>query len=371
MAILNAPWVFWSAITIGAIALLAFIWAFRGDRARGRRRCPKCWYDMGGISGLTCPECGRVAKSEKQLSRHRRRKRVMLASVLLALLSAAALARPLHSRIYIALNTGYRLVDEINVQGVTVKAYRYDFVRDDDWKQPKVEVWIGREKLLQLSDHHVMIGGSTGYRSPLIARGENVDGTGGKPDIIITLDSGGNRCCETVYILSVNKHPYDGRVSVSIDDVIPPTGRGVWEDVDGDGAFEYVTDDPQFACGPWTSCASSPNAPIILEWTEAGYAPSRRLMLASPPSDAEVRDLASDIRNREPNRVQPGVDLIQAAIPMIYQGNADAAEQLVHMAWRDDMAGGDWSDPGEMWAEFWSVIDAGPYGTFIRGLNAR
>ena len=56
---------------------------------------------------------------------------------------------------------------------------------------------------------------------------------------------------------------------------------------------------------------------------------------------------------------------------MIYQGNAGAAEQLVHMAWRDDMADGYWSDPGEMWDEFWSVIDAGPYGTFIRGLNAR
>lgn len=371
MAWLNASWMFWSAVALGSAAWLVFVWAFRGDRSRGRRRCPKCWYEMRGIAGLTCPECGRAARSERRLFRTRRRKRLMLVMFALMLLAGAVLARPLHRRIYIALNTGYRLVDEISVQGVTVKAYRYEFVGDDDWKQPKVEVWIGREKLLQLSDHHVMIGGGTGRGGQQIGRGASADGTGGNPDIVITLDSGGNRCCETVYILSVSKHPYDGRISVSIDDVIQPTGRGVWDDVDGDGVFEYLTDDPQFACGPWTCCASSPNAPIILEWTNTGYAPSSRLMPAPALSIAEVESLATDIAARPVSPTEPGVHLIQTAIPMIYRGNADAAERLVHLAWREDMIDSYWSTPDAMWAEFWSVIDAGPYGAFIRGLNAR
>ena len=35
------------------------VWAMFGDRARGRRRCPRCWYDMSGATLLKCPECGR------------------------------------------------------------------------------------------------------------------------------------------------------------------------------------------------------------------------------------------------------------------------------------------------------------------------
>lgn len=45
----------------GGVVLLgrALLW----DRARGRRRCPKCWYDMSGVDSLRCPECGREAMS--------------------------------------------------------------------------------------------------------------------------------------------------------------------------------------------------------------------------------------------------------------------------------------------------------------------
>lgn len=53
--------------------LLLLLWALFSDRARARRRCPKCWYDMAGVPGLRCPECGREAKSEVRLHRTRRR----------------------------------------------------------------------------------------------------------------------------------------------------------------------------------------------------------------------------------------------------------------------------------------------------------
>jgi hypothetical protein len=37
-------------------------WACFDDKARWRRRCPHCWYDMSGATGLVCPECGRDAR---------------------------------------------------------------------------------------------------------------------------------------------------------------------------------------------------------------------------------------------------------------------------------------------------------------------
>lgn len=67
-----------AAIALGGLALLA--WALLADRFRTRRlrrrgelrRCPRCWYDMSALPGLTCPECGRTARRERALARTRR-----------------------------------------------------------------------------------------------------------------------------------------------------------------------------------------------------------------------------------------------------------------------------------------------------------
>src|SRR5262245_37748443 len=70
-----------------AVALLAVAAAWVGwewDPARGRRRCGGCWYEMAGVPGLRCPECGREAKGEGELLRTRRsRGLIALACVLL------------------------------------------------------------------------------------------------------------------------------------------------------------------------------------------------------------------------------------------------------------------------------------------------
>jgi hypothetical protein len=63
------------AITLGLIGLIVLAFALFRDRSRGRRRCPKCWYSMDGAPTLTCPECGKVARSEKKLHKTRWSKR--------------------------------------------------------------------------------------------------------------------------------------------------------------------------------------------------------------------------------------------------------------------------------------------------------
>ena len=79
-------------MSVCLFALCLTIWAFIGDRARGRMRCPKCWYDMSGSQGLQCPECGRAARNEQQLSKSRRPRWAFVLAVLMIVPAVYAMA---------------------------------------------------------------------------------------------------------------------------------------------------------------------------------------------------------------------------------------------------------------------------------------
>jgi hypothetical protein len=85
----------WVWVVVAVPLLGAGVWFVArfvvGDRARGRLRCPRCWYDMGG-GGEKCPECGRVVRSARELGRSRRRKRWAAAGVGLLVLGGGSLA---------------------------------------------------------------------------------------------------------------------------------------------------------------------------------------------------------------------------------------------------------------------------------------
>ncbi len=67
-----ASW-FLSIGSFAGIVLLTALAArsFAGDAARGRRRCPRCWHELGPI-GLRCTECGHLARDEQDVARTRR-----------------------------------------------------------------------------------------------------------------------------------------------------------------------------------------------------------------------------------------------------------------------------------------------------------
>ena len=93
-------WVFW---TCGALlAMLGawwFYWSLFADRSRGRRRCPRCWYELGGAPGTRCPECGRDAGREVRLFKTRRWwTHAALAVVVLVLATASALTPRVRER---------------------------------------------------------------------------------------------------------------------------------------------------------------------------------------------------------------------------------------------------------------------------------
>lgn len=79
-------WIGWASLgVIGAGAAVA-VWALFWNRGRGRLRCRKCAYDMAGV-GLTCPECGKVHKSEKVLRRSRRKWKTVCLALAVVLLT--------------------------------------------------------------------------------------------------------------------------------------------------------------------------------------------------------------------------------------------------------------------------------------------
>ncbi len=86
------------ASATGLAGLVLLIVALVGDRSRGRRRCPSCWYSMSGTPGLVCPECGRDARSERRLLRTRRRWRLGALAILILLGSGGGYAYHIAAR---------------------------------------------------------------------------------------------------------------------------------------------------------------------------------------------------------------------------------------------------------------------------------
>ncbi len=99
----NSDWIFY---TLAAILAPSGIWLlYRGifkDRSKGKRRCPRCWYDMSGIPAAgespdtkwICPECGSACNSERRLFRTRRHWRAAAVGVLLGAIACASFVAP-------------------------------------------------------------------------------------------------------------------------------------------------------------------------------------------------------------------------------------------------------------------------------------
>jgi HEAT repeat protein len=121
------------------------------DRPRGRRRCPRCWYDMSGTPGLRCSECGREVAGERKLQKTRRHP--MLAAVSLALLLAAAIASrtpaALEQRTWWALLPTPALVlllqlRPLNQEAIADLVAAGPLAQRTSWERYLIGAWCGR-----------------------------------------------------------------------------------------------------------------------------------------------------------------------------------------------------------------------------------
>ncbi len=102
--ITTSDWIFYTLSAILALSGVCLLYhALFKDRSKGKRRCPRCWYDMTGIPAVataseanawTCPECGRIAAREGQMLRTRRYWFSGVAGAALLALSYAAFMTP-------------------------------------------------------------------------------------------------------------------------------------------------------------------------------------------------------------------------------------------------------------------------------------
>jgi len=138
-----------AAIVTAVLALAVCGWVVRGDRPKGRRRCPKCWYDMTGTAA-TCPECGRTQKHEQRFFRTRRRWRTAVACFLVTLAGAGTAAWRAEPKWWehtptIVLYGVYRFTDW-RVRDVRSELFSRWDVAFDSWTR-EVLVWDATRRL--------------------------------------------------------------------------------------------------------------------------------------------------------------------------------------------------------------------------------
>ncbi|MHC4588236.1 MAG: hypothetical protein ACYTAQ_02605 [Planctomycetota bacterium] len=127
-------WIAWCWLVVAGLAIA--VWALWADRSRGRLRCPRCWYDLGGARLWRCSECGHRATTERSLRRTRRHWRLAMAGAcFLALGGAAPLVANVGSR------WPRRVPTTVLILGLSMFE---DAQRNDGWKREALEELLCR-----------------------------------------------------------------------------------------------------------------------------------------------------------------------------------------------------------------------------------
>ena len=177
--------------------------------------------------------------------------------------------------------------------------------------------------------------------------GSDITGDG-EPNLVISQFTGGAHCCFIFYVFSIG---YEFKVLDIIN--AADTLGSYFEDLDGDGIFEFLSRDWSYAY--WNACfAESPFPNIVLEFRDGKYQLAPELMIKPAPSfekEAEViREIQADERwgwdfedawtlawsNGEGFAVPPQV--WEHMLDLIYTGHTDLAWYFLDKVWFKDEA---------------------------------
>lgn len=343
MSIEFPTWMWFAGGCLIVAGMSMVIWSLRGDRSRGRRRCPKCWYVMQGLPGMRCPECGREAKREHELLRPRRRWRFAALGMAVLLAAPSYFAyRQFHERGWYWLLPRYKTASDTTVAGWRVRLQK---ARDpDDIIGDRLLISRRGCPTFTLDGWRIQIGeiSDPDRDGPRVGIGQDITGDG-VPDLIVSDYSGGAHCCTTYHILSLGAWEV-----VTLQELDAGHAGAHFVDVDGDGLPEMRTMENAFAYwnGPF---AGSSFPKVTLKWIDGRYQVAGDLMRADAPSDSELRKRAAAIRTNEywlrqlavDSSALPPADLWGEMIDLIYTGHADLAWQFFRDAWPDERPGRD------------------------------
>jgi hypothetical protein len=238
-----------------------------------------------------------------------------------------------------------KLVAEQSFQNYTVRVYEKSF--DEGY----FEVFKDGEPVLRQDEYgRFYIGHLDEEFNEPIEMGRDITGEG-LPDLVISHWAGGAHCCLELYVFELGQvFRRIGQLNAGHSD------RSHFEDLDGDGKLEFLTNDWTFAY--WkTSFAASPAPPVILRFQEGGYHLATDLMLKPAPAEEELKKQAQEIQV-DPAWAEgrPPEKLWATMLDLIYSGHADVARQFFETAWP---AGVEGQEP--FWSEFQTQLTTSPY----------
>lgn len=330
------PWMApWSGrvLTLGVFAFgLWLMWRGWRRRKRDAPHCPACDYNLTGSTSPSCPECGFTPTDEGHKFRGRRRWRLVLIGLLVAM-SLPVYVVQRRVRVYgweyytyvgpIYWLSPTKTIEEQQVNGLTIRV-----IRD---RRPMSLLYTFEIR----RNHRVLYAGSD-YRIKL---GHTLWSDGEVTVTYVETYSGGAHCCETTDVLVFRG---------GIFEVYPIHGYHssiVFTDLDGDGVPEVELNDWTFQY--WnTSFADSPAPRVVLKWDGDRFNADPQLMRQPAPPDAELDSEAAAFRQRmltEGDQFELWMrsGLWRRMLDLIYTGHADRAWDFFDDAWPDEHPGKD------------------------------
>jgi hypothetical protein len=337
----------------GALALAGLIlasWGWWSDRAKGRLRCPKCWYSLEGVAApAQCPECGAIS-SIFQLRRTRRRWWAVVLGAA-ALLTGVGVGAG-KDRV---IAWGWRLLPAWRVQQRVAAGSHGEFEviifenRRPDWIGPphRLEIRHRGETVFRMEAFHPEVGT---YQMPPNVK--PVDGLGTKldlnhdttPDLWVSMPSGGTGAIGVQYLFSLD----DSVVTPSITPSAIIPYMGWFEDVDQDGFQEFIAVDNTFAYW-WTPGFANPYLSVPVEVLGTTLHPMSAWMwktvapeLVGPDGvheDAIAEEVEAAKANTEANFGLWVSRPLKVALSLIYCGHAERAWSFLKEVWPERFNG--------------------------------
>lgn len=382
---LGSPLVFWMLAALGAAAIALALWGWWGDRARGRARCPRCWYDLSALrpdAPPACPECGWHSRDRRDLFRTRRRRRAVALGLTLA---AAAMAWPLGRTVVRAFTPLWTVTFRTVIPG----GGGYEVLLLDASGADAPPVGMPRmvrvlhrgRTVFQMAGAYFEVGGQygpppgwPGAAPPApgapqrIGLGDDVTGDG-RPDLVLVMLTGGSGGMSRQYIFTLDNA--STAPTLEPESVIPFPGW--FEDVNADHAPEFVAFDSTFAYR-WTSGAASPRPRVILRCIDGAWVGAPDLMRRPAPTEAELAAwIAEDRTPPDPTPADPGAGSfehwaprpLRRALDLVYSGHRDLALRYLRDVWPDRFA----DQRQQRLAEFQSLLSASPFANELEALQ--
>jgi hypothetical protein len=248
------------------------------------------------------------------------------------------------------------LIDE------SFRDYRILVTRDDKapWQSREIlEISRAGEVLHRQRGYDFHLGGfdpDDAKQKELLAVGKNITGNG-LPNLVVSEYTGGAHCCFLAHVFELGKEFRKvGTLDARDGDL------SHFEDLDGDGSLEFVTNDFTFAY--WhASFADSPAPRVVLKYRDGAYRVAPGLMRRPAPSAAELERQSREVREAPQwhARRMPTA-LWKTMLDLIYEGNADAAWAFLNSSWPRKEA-----EKEEFRREFLEQLRKSPYAKEIFG----